>query len=597
MGIKRKTKSEEPHGLDKKRKKSTERSSNTEHNVESSRSQPLKEKKKLRPQLQSQHTTPETKVSSQQRTLSKKVSKLPFEYKYIVAPMVGASELPFRLLCRKYGAQLVYTPMMLASQFATSEEYRAKEFQTTPFDRPLVCHFAASDPKDFAKAAKLAEPDCDAIDLNLGCPQRTAHVGHYGSYLLDKKDRELVLSIVKAGVKAVNIPIFVKIRLLGTFEETLELVRGLYDAGASLIAVHARYRATFHRKGAGARDGPAILDQVQKLKEAFPDKLLITNGNTIVYDHVVDNLQTTHADGIMCAEGILDNPALYLGRFGSRDDADTKVQVTGGSALAAWPRKEKLVKKLRQIKRLEVKANAGTVLTEKEKKKISQKSEVQSKFQTIDEEVYSKTGNDAPSTATLGDLYKSSDDKVQLALEYLQLARQYPAIMRTVIFHTRRILKKELATYQLMEECLACTSVNAVEQMVLKMQGYQKDPASFQYDVDKAKKEKAALERKKQEEGKRKRYEERMSRKAKREGKDLEHYLRQGAAVPTLETVRELKSLSKEDQLKLWKEREHSQHCVSFHLLGECARGRACAFLHTASQTSNTFNERDEVAG
>lgn len=93
------------------------------------------------------------------------------DWKYIMAPMVGASELAFRLLCRKYGTQMCYTPMMMASQFATSSEYRAKEFQTTPFDRPLCCHFAANNPKDFAAAAKIAEPYCDAIDLNLGCPQ------------------------------------------------------------------------------------------------------------------------------------------------------------------------------------------------------------------------------------------------------------------------------------------------------------------------------------------------------------------------------------------------------------------------------------------
>jgi tRNA-dihydrouridine synthase 1 len=166
-----------------------------------------------------------------------KQSAISFDHRYIVAPMVGASELPFRLLCRKYGAQLVYTPMMIAEQFANSKEYREKEFQTTPFDRPLVCHFAANDPVSFANASQKAQPYCDAIDLNLGCPQRTAHVGHFGSYLLDKKDRELVISIVKAGVEAVDIPIFVKIRLLDTYEESEELCRELYKAGASLIAV------------------------------------------------------------------------------------------------------------------------------------------------------------------------------------------------------------------------------------------------------------------------------------------------------------------------------------------------------------------------
>lgn len=76
-------------------------------------------------------------------TLAAGAAAVTFPHRYIVAPMVGASELPFRLLTRKYGAQLVYTPMMVASEFVNSEEYRAREFQTTTFDRPLVCHFAA----------------------------------------------------------------------------------------------------------------------------------------------------------------------------------------------------------------------------------------------------------------------------------------------------------------------------------------------------------------------------------------------------------------------------------------------------------------------
>lgn len=559
-------------------------------------------------------------ASKEHRTNDDK--SLPFEHRYIVAPMVGASELPFRLLCRKYGAQLVYTPMMIAEQFASSKEYREQEFQTCSFDRPLVCHFAANNPKAFAKAAKKAEPFCDAIDLNLGCPQRTAYVGHFGSYLLDSKDRDLVIDIVKAGVAAVDIPVFVKIRLMETFEDTLQLCRQLYDAGASLIAVHARFRATFHRKGPGARDGPALLDQIQKLKVAFADKILITNGNTITYDDVEKNLESTQADGIMSAEGILDNPckfgfllvknpllclpcfltrpfvALYLGRLGDRTDRDHSVAVKGGGVFSQWPRKQKLVKKLNKLKKLQTKAIAGKELSEKDMKKLSKAAKLKLKLRKIDQEAAQKLGPNACSMTTLGELYDSSDDKVSLAFEYLQLVHQYPAILRTVIFHTRRILKTELEKYQLMEECLACKSVEAVEALVLKIRGYQMDPESFMFNVEKAKKEKEALERKKAEEGKRKNYEARMIRKAKREGKeDLDYYLRQGAAVPTVETVKELKTLTKEDQMKLWKEREHSQHCLAFHLNGECPRGRGCAFLHAASKTTTTFDEQDEVAG
>jgi hypothetical protein len=83
--------------------------------------------------------------------------------RYIVAPMVGGSELAFRLLCRKYGATIAYTPMMNSEKFAAEEEYRQAEFQTTPKDRPLVAHFSANNPKFFLDAAKLVQDQCDAV--------------------------------------------------------------------------------------------------------------------------------------------------------------------------------------------------------------------------------------------------------------------------------------------------------------------------------------------------------------------------------------------------------------------------------------------------
>lgn len=85
--------------------------------------------------------------------------------RYIVAPMVGASELAFRLLCRKYGSTLAYTPMMNSERFANDLQYREEEFQTCLTDRPLVAHFSANDPQSFLAAAKLVESNCDAIGM------------------------------------------------------------------------------------------------------------------------------------------------------------------------------------------------------------------------------------------------------------------------------------------------------------------------------------------------------------------------------------------------------------------------------------------------
>jgi tRNA-dihydrouridine synthase 1 len=536
--------------------------------------------------------------------------RLNFDYKYILAPMVGASELAFRLLARKYGAQLAYTPMMSSTSFARDEEYRQQEFQTIPEDRPLVCHFSANNPEDFARAAQLCEPYCDAIDLNLGCPQRTAYVGHFGSYLLGKEDRDLVLSIVRAAVKAVSIPIFCKIRLLDTLEETVKLCRQLRDAGASLIAVHARYRASYERKGPSARDGPAMLDQVLELKKAIPDILIITNGNVVIYEDVVQNLSFTQADGVMSAEGILDNPALFLPRLGSREETDKSITIADpsplpGDGLGRDKKERKLRKKLRVVSKIEEKIRIGgeSSINDEQREKLARKSKIQAKLAKLAARQVKASvksgGNDGPKTKTvsLGELYESADDKLKLAFEYLALVQKYPIKIRTVVFHTRRMLKDMLNQYQLMEECVACQTVDEVQRIIDRCRKYKEDPESFVYDIEKAKQQKEALERKKREEGKRKAFEARMVRKAKREGKDLEHYLRIGAEVPTLSTIQKLKSLQRDEQLRLWKQ-DHSQHCMAFHLDPEgCKRDRACAFLHTDAKDGNSFVESDEVAG
>jgi tRNA-dihydrouridine synthase 1 len=414
----------------------------------------------------------------------------------------------------------------------------------------------------------------------------------------------------------------------------------LETAGASLIAIHARYRASWERTGPGARDGPAMLDQVTEIRKHVRIPIL-ANGNTKTYDDVVHNLHLTQAEGLMSAEGMLDNPALFLPRLGSQEqngdkpinvldimtDSDrtsppnrTRAESRDSISHDMNKKRKRLLKKLREIERIEekIRTDGDDTVNHDQKEKLANKLPVLQQLEEIDKandkNGYQIADNGLPPNETDGisnrahlptkvlplrDLYVAANDMLRLANEYLALVKMYPTKIRTVVFHVRRMLKTMLEEYQLLEDLLVATTVDQVEGILKKCQEYRINPNSFEFDREKASRQKEAMERKRHEEGKRKAFEARMIRKAKREGKtDLNFYLRVGCIVPTIETIAKLKRLSKQEQLELWKKLDHSQHCLSFHVdPGGCQRDRACAFLHVEAKDSNHFEESDEVAG
>lgn len=148
----------------------------------------------------------------------------------IVAPMVEHSDLAFRMLTRKYGAQLVYTQMYNAYAFTHSSEMREQHFTTCAEDRPLIVQIAGHDPQMLLKAAQFVEDRCDAVDLNLGCPQGIAKRGRYGAFLMEEV--ELLQQIVSTLVRGLKIPVTCKIRIYKDFEKTVKYCEALVDAGA-----------------------------------------------------------------------------------------------------------------------------------------------------------------------------------------------------------------------------------------------------------------------------------------------------------------------------------------------------------------------------